>query len=67
MCSVSGVSGSVSGSGLCDPLLCSCHANTANCSYRGFLSLPSGLQLDLKSLGERQQSSYLIAINWDHF
>ena len=46
------VSGSgVTGEGLCDPLLCTCHVSSANCSYRGFLSLPSGLQEELISLG----------------
>ena len=46
--SVSGVVGD----GMCDPLLCTCQAASANCSYRGFLSLPSGLQNELRSLGK---------------
>ena len=40
----------VAGEGLCDPMLCTCYLNSANCSYRGFLCLPSGLQQDLVSL-----------------
>ena len=45
------VSGVV-GDGLCDPLLCTCYTSSANCSYRGFLSLPSGLQHDIRALGK---------------
>ena len=43
----------ISAEGFCDPLLCSCNINTANCSHRGFLNLPGGLQKDLKSLGKQ--------------
>ena len=42
----------VSCSGLCDPLLCSCSVQTANCSHRGFLSVPAGLNQDIRSLGK---------------
>ena len=45
-----------SAEGFCDPLLCSCNINSANCSHRGFLNLPGGLQQDLKSLGEFQEN-----------
>ena len=45
----------VSGSGLCDPLLCSCSVQTANCSHRGFLSVPAGLNKDIRSLGKYWQ------------
>ena len=38
--------------GFCDPLLCSCQFSSANCSWRGLLSLPSGLHDNIKYLGE---------------
>ena len=47
-----GVVGAGAGGGLCDPLLCTCEAASANCSYRGFLALPSGLHYELKTLGK---------------
>ena len=46
------------GGGLCDPLLCTCEASSANCSYRGFLSLPSGLHYELKTLGKKYKCSF---------
>lgn len=42
----------ISCSGLCDPLLCSCSVQSANCSHRGFLTMPAGLNKDIRSLGE---------------
>ena len=38
--------------GFCDPLLCSCQLSSANCSWRGLLTLPSGLHDNIKYLGE---------------
>ena len=49
------------GGGLCDPLLCTCEASSANCSYRGFLSLPSGLHYELKTLGKKTTNAF-----WAH-
>ena len=42
----------VTAEGFCDPLLCSCQLASANCSWRGLLSLPSGLHDNIKYLGE---------------
>jgi len=50
-----------SAEGFCDPLLCSCNINSANCSHRGFLNLPGGLQQDLKSLD--LSSNDILAVN----
>ena len=50
-----GLAGAGAGGGLCDPLLCTCEASSANCSYRGFLSLPSGLHYELKTLGKSSE------------
>ena len=33
----------VTSEGFCDPRLCACEANAANCSSRSFLTLPTGL------------------------
>ena len=39
--------------GFCEPvLLCSCQLSSANCSWRGLLTLPAGLHNNLKYLGE---------------
>ena len=43
--------GVVAGNGFCDPLLCLCDARAANCSYRGFLTVPTGLPSKLLTLG----------------
>jgi hypothetical protein len=43
--------GVAAGDGFCDPLLCVCGARTANCSYRGFLTVPTGLPPLLLTLG----------------
>jgi hypothetical protein len=45
------VGGAAAGDGFCDPLLCLCDVRAANCSYRGFLAVPSGLPSKLLTLG----------------
>ena len=42
--------------GFCDPLLCSCVDTQANCTLRGFLSLPAGLPVAVTSLGTHRPS-----------
>jgi hypothetical protein len=44
--------GVAAGDGFCDPLLCVCGARAANCSYRGFLTVPTGLPPLLLTLGK---------------
>ena len=43
--------GVLAGDGFCDPLLCVCGARAANCSFRGFLTVPTGLPPLLLTLG----------------
>jgi hypothetical protein len=52
--------GVAAGDGFCDPLLCVCGARAANCSYRGFLTVPTGLPPLLLTLGK---SRYRILLN----
>ena len=59
-----GLAGAGAGGGLCDPLLCTCLTGSANCSYRGFLSLPSGLHYELKTLGKSAFGSKTAHFNW---
>ena len=51
-----------SAEGFCDPLLCSCQLSSANCSWRGLLSLPSGLHDNIKYLGKSDLLIYLRAL-----
>ena len=47
---ISCLAATVGAEGFCDPLLCSCQLSSANCSWRGLLTLPSGLHDNIKSL-----------------
>jgi hypothetical protein len=48
------------GDGFCDPLLCLCGARAANCSYRGFLTVPTGLPNQLLTLGRKLSRYFLL-------